>query len=78
MTKSLPFAPDHASLRRIRLVVAIPASRAFVAPVAAVSAARGVWMARRARIAAVYAEMNAVKFFDPSGPSLRTLLDAAM
>jgi hypothetical protein len=74
---ALPFAPTHASLRRIRLVAAIPASRAFVAPIAAVTAARGLWMARRARIAAVYAARLAGPF-DPSAPSLRSLLDAAM
>ena len=77
MSKSLPFAANHASLRRVRSVATIPAC-GFVAPVAAVSTARSIWMARRARIAAVYAEIRTVKFFDPSGPSLRTLLDAAM
>ena len=78
MTKYLPYAPDHASLRRVRIVVAIPASRAFVAPMAATSAARSVWMARRARIAGVYAIKNAIAPFDPHGPSLQALLDAAM
>ena len=76
---SLPCCANHVSVRRLRGVrFSLPAHGAFAASKASADALHEKWMARRRRIAAVYAERRRIRVLTPDQPNLWTLLQAAM